>query len=74
MCKPRFVVETDEKFKKKVVVKAAMQVRTIREIVLELLSTWLKKKQEAPMEPNPCETETSVYREERQIHELIGEV
>lgn len=44
MDKPRFVVETDEKFKKKVTLKAVMQGRTIRETILTLLKNWLTKK------------------------------
>ena len=43
MAKPRFIAETDDDFKTRVVIKATMQGKTIREIILGLLKKWVKK-------------------------------
>jgi len=43
MTKPRITIEIDEKLKKDVKVKASLQGRTIKEIVVNLLKRWLKQ-------------------------------
>jgi len=43
MTKPRFVVETDEDFKTRVIIKATMQGKTIKEVILHLLKVWVRK-------------------------------
>jgi len=43
MTNPRFVIDTDEEFKKRVMIKAIKQGRPIKDIVLDLLTRWLKK-------------------------------
>ena len=42
MEKPRFVIESDVEFKKKVQIKAIKKGKSISEIVLTLLKIWLK--------------------------------
>ena len=43
MTKPRFVIDTDEKLKQKVKIKAAQENRSITEIVIAFLKGWVKK-------------------------------
>lgn len=43
MTKPRFVVDTDDKLKLKVMLKAIKEGKTITSVVLDYLKKWVKK-------------------------------
>jgi len=43
MTKPRFVIDTDEEFKKKIMDKLYLQGKTLKELVTKFLTKWVNK-------------------------------
>lgn len=43
MNKPRFVVETDDEFKKNVKNKACLLGKTYKQVIIDFLKRWVKK-------------------------------